>query len=136
MKNFVDCKWLYENINNPNLYIIDCRFDLFDPSYGLNAYNKKHIENAYYLDINEDFCGRKQIHGGARPIADVELLGKKLSNIGINMDSIIVLYDDKIYSSPRAWWQLKYMGYKNVFVLNGGFENWEKVIFQLQKINL
>lgn len=125
MKNFVDSRWLNDNIDNPNLFIIDCRFDLFNSSYGKDAYLKGHIKNAYYLDINEDFCGEKGLHGGARPIADNDILGKKLSNLGIKMDSTIILYDDRIYSAPRAWWQLKFMGYEKVFVLNGGIREWK-----------
>ncbi|MCX7883985.1 MAG: sulfurtransferase [Caloramator sp.] len=126
MKNFISCEELFNNINDNDLFIIDCRLDLFDASYGKKAYEKLHIKNAYYLDINEDFCGRKQIHGGARPVAESDILGKKLSGLGIRMNSKIVVYDDKIYSSPRAWWQLKYMGYENVFVLNGGFNEWKE----------
>ncbi|SKA93236.1 thiosulfate/3-mercaptopyruvate sulfurtransferase [Caloramator quimbayensis] len=131
MNNFVNCEWLFNNIKDSYLFIIDCRFDLFDASYGKKAYENSHIKNAYYLDINEDFCGKKGVHGGARPVADCNLLGEKLSNLGIRMDSKIVVYDDKLYSSPRAWWQLKYMGYENVFVLNGGFSEWKKKGFPI-----
>ena len=52
------------------------------------------------------------------------MLGGKLAAIGINMDSVIVCYDDTVYSAPRTWWQLRYMGYDNVYVLNGGYQEW------------
>ena len=41
------------------------------------------------------------------------------------MDSTIVCYDDGVYASPRTWWQLRYMGYDKVYVLDGGFNNWK-----------
>jgi len=47
--------------------------------------------------------------------------------LGINNDSTIVVYDNiGIYSAPRAWFNLKLMGCKNVFVLNGGLQSWKQ----------
>lgn len=127
MKNFVDCTFINEHINEHDFFIFDCRFDLFDVNKGYELYKKEHIPTAIYLDINTDICGKGNIHGGARPLADVNTLGNKLANMGVNLDSTIVVYDEKIYSSPRAWFQLKYMGYKNVFVLNGGLVTWKSL---------
>ncbi len=127
MKNFVDSIWLEKHINDHDVFIIDCRFDLFDPSYGRIAYNESHIMNAFFLDINEDFAGEKGVHGGARPLPEFSVLGKKLEDMGIRMDSKIVFYDDTIYSCGRAWWQLKYMGFDQVYILNGGFVDWKKL---------
>lgn len=127
MKNFIDCNALMEILNEKNTFVFDCRFDLFNPKdYGKDAYKKEHIKGAYYLDIDNDLCMCGKIHGGARMKADTKNLGKKLAEIGVNMDSNIIIYDDKVYSSPRAWWQFKYMGYKNVYVLNGGLNSWKK----------
>lgn len=127
MKNFVDCFYVNEHIDDTNFFIFDCRFDLFDPNKGYELYKKDHIPNAFYLDINSDICGKANIHGGARPLASSLVLGNKLSSIGVNLDSTIVIYDEKIYSSPRTWFQLKYMGYKNVFILNGGLFTWKSL---------
>lgn len=127
MKNFVDCFYVNQHIDDDNFFIFDCRFDLFDPNKGYDFYKNEHIPNAFYLDINTDICSPGSIHGGARPLASTKVLSNKLSSIGVNLDSTIVIYDEKIYSSPRAWFQLKYMGYKNVFVLNGGISTWKSL---------
>lgn len=127
MKNFVDCFYLNKHINDNNFFVFDCRFDLFNPLKGYELYTSEHIPNAFYLDINSDICGHGNTHGGARPLASINVLSDKLSRIGVNLDSTIVIYDEKIYSSPRAWFQLKYMGYKNVFVLNGGLFTWKSL---------
>jgi len=51
---------------------------------------------------------------------------KEIRKIGINQDSVIVVYDHHgVYSSPRAWWIFKAMGHKNVAVLDGGFPAWK-----------
>ena len=28
--------------------------------------------------------------------------------------------------SARVWWMFKYFGFKNIYVLNGGFKKWKK----------
>lgn len=125
MKNFVDCSFITNFSDTTNLFILDCRFDLFNKNAGYEYYKKEHIPNAFYLDINKDICGKQSVHGGARPLANIYDLSKKLTSIGIEMNSTIVIYDTMIYSSPRAFLQLKYMGYENVYILNGGFNAWK-----------
>jgi thiosulfate/3-mercaptopyruvate sulfurtransferase len=126
MKNFIDCDWLHKHLNDSSVAIIDCRFDLFDPSYGKNAYEEHHIEGAYFLDINTDLSGEKARHGGARPLPDTKRLIQKLESMGIKETSTIVCYDDETCSSGRAWWQLKRLGFKNIYILNGGYRLWQK----------
>ena len=125
MKNFVDCSFIVNFKAPTSLFLIDCRFDLFDEFAGYIAYKESHIPNALFLDINKDICGSSQIHGGARPLPDNNILQSKLSSFGINQNSTIVVYDEKLYSSPRAFIQLKSMGYTNVYILNGGFKAWK-----------
>lgn len=127
MKNFVDCTWLGKHMDDAGLFIIDCRFDLFDALYGRTAYDKSHIKNAFYLDVNEDLAGPQKSHGGARPVPKLSTLAKKLEGMGLRMDSQIICYDDMTYSSARAWWQFKNMGFKTVYILNGGYEAWKQL---------
>jgi len=127
MKNFVDCNWLNKRLNDESLFILDCRFDLFDSTYGSKAYGEDHIQNAHFLDINSDLSGKQGAHGGARPMPDLIDLVKKLENIGLTMTSTIVCYDDQTYSSGRAWWQLKKIGFEKVYILNGGYQHWQKL---------
>ena len=87
MKNFIDCAWLIKHFTDDDLIIIDCRFDLFDADYGRAAYEKSHIKNAFYLDINEDLSGPKLEHGGARPLPKQDLFIKKLEDMGVSNDS-------------------------------------------------
>lgn len=128
MKYFKDAAWLKEHMNDENVFILDIRFDLFDPATkGFEKYKQSHIKGAYYLDVDKDITENKGEHGGRRGTPDKEVLGKKLANLGITMDSVLICYDDGVYSAPRAFWQLTYMGYTNVYVLDGGFSNWQKL---------
>lgn len=127
-QNFINAKQLIERRKSDAPIVIDCRFALFDPTeYGRKAYEKSHIAGAYYLDMDEDITEDKGEHGGRRGLPDAEVLGRKLSDMGAHMDSPIVCYDDGVYSSPRLWFQLTYMGYTNVKVLDGGFHDWQKL---------
>src|SRR5690606_25973975 len=53
--------------------------------------------------------------------------------LGINKNSVLVVYDEKgIYSSPRAWWLFKAFGFNHVAVLDGGFPAWKKTGFKTE----
>lgn len=127
LKNFISAEELRDIMYDKNVFILDCRFDLFDPAvYGKKAYAEEHIEGAYYIDVDDDLSRDLKPHGGRRAIPDPEKLGAKLADLGIDMDSKIVCYDDGIAAACRARWQLVYMGYKDVKILDGGFKGWKK----------
>ncbi|GAA0737098.1 sulfurtransferase [Clostridium oceanicum] len=133
MKNVVSCDWLKNHMKDENLFIIDCRFDLFDASFGKKAYEKEHIDGAYYLDINKDFADKAKAHGGARPLPSVNTITNKLKDIGINTDSTVIFYDNNFSSSCRAFYELKYLDFEKVYVLNGGFTEWKNLKFPTSK---
>ncbi len=124
MNTFIKIDELKKRLKDKNIIIIDCRFDLFNPEYGEKAYMEKHIEGAFFLDVNKDICGDKKVNGGARPVPNTEVFVGKLEAIGISDLTTIVLYDDNIYGSARAFWQMKYIGMKNVHILEGGWNGW------------
>lgn len=126
-KHFVDASWLAAHLHDDDLFVIDCSFDLFDPAaHGKGEYAREHIEGAFYLDMDEDLSRDGGGHGGRRMLPDAQALGAKLAGWGMTMDSPVVCYDGGVYSAPRAWWQLTYMGYRNVFVLDGGLAQWKR----------
>ncbi|MFZ2282340.1 MAG: sulfurtransferase, partial [Lutibacter sp.] len=46
--------------------------------------------------------------------------------LGINKDSLIVVYDNLgVYTSPRVWWMFKVMGHSEIAVLDGGLSAWK-----------
>ena len=53
-------------------------------------------------------------------------------DIGVN-DLIICYCRGQIYGSTRAWWSLKTFGCKNVRILNGGFEQYKKEGYELER---
>ena len=125
MKNIVNVDWLYENLENPSVRIIDCRFVLGSPGKGLDSYVKEHISGALYFDLEKDMSSRVAKHGGRHPMPELDRIIDKLGTAGIDADTKVVAYDDQDgMMASRFWWLLKYLGHDQVYVLDGGFSKW------------
>ncbi|WP_102346502.1 sulfurtransferase [Bacillus sp. Marseille-P3661] len=126
MKNIVSVEWLHENLENPSIRIIDCRFHLDKPTEGLALYIEEHIPGALYFDLEKDLSSKVKAVGGRHPLPDIDTLVDKLSAAGIDNDTIVVAYDDQASMiASRLWWLLKYLGHTQVFVLDGGYFKWK-----------
>ena len=87
-------------------------------------YNKIHIRNAYFFDINKISDNKTNL---PHMLPNQNKFEKKVRGFGVNQNSIIIVYDTKgIFSSPRVWWMFKYFGHKKIFVMNGGLKKWLK----------
>ncbi len=128
----VSSSWLRENLENPSVIVIDCRFSLADPDLGRHQYETSHIPGASFLDLNQDLSSPVQPHGGRHPLPDPLQLSQKLADLGVNSTdtenpTLIVAYDDsRLAFSARLWWLLQYMGHDNVVVLDGGYAGWQR----------
>ncbi len=118
---------LTERLQQPGLVLLDCRFALDDPAYGLRSYNAGHIAGAQFADLERDLSApvRKGITG-RHPLPASAALIATLQAWGINNDSQIVLYDDGPGAfAARAWWLLAWLGKQdNVWLLDGGLQAW------------
>ncbi|MGB6035618.1 MAG: sulfurtransferase [Cryomorphaceae bacterium] len=94
------------------------------------AYAKKHIEGAIYVDLNEDLSDIKEdaADGGRHPLPAAKAFGKTLGGLGITPDSHVVIYDDKggINAAARFWWMLRSVGHEKAQVLDGGLQAAER----------
>ncbi|WP_078428461.1 sulfurtransferase [Alkalihalobacterium alkalinitrilicum] len=127
MKYIIEMDWLTTHLDDPNVRIIDCRFQLGSPQAGFNAYVEDHIRGALYFDLEKDLSSEVKEHGGRHPLPDVEELVSKLSAAGIDENVTVVAYDDQ--GGPfasRLWWLLAYLGHKKVYVLNGTYSGWKQ----------
>lgn len=123
----VTVDWLYEHMNDSDVRIIDCRFDLAHPIWGKEQYDEAHIESALYFDLNKDLSSAVTKHGGRHPLPIAEEFAEKLSKAGIDEHVMVVAYDSQGGAmASRLWWLLTYLGHERVYVLNGGFSAWEE----------
>ncbi len=81
------------------------------------------IPGARKLDLERDFCDLNSTMVHACPTE--EQFTSEARKLGINADSLVVIYDNQgVYSAPRAWWIFQAMGHENAFVLDGGLPKW------------
>ena len=121
----VSTRWLSENLNK--VKIIDASWHLVKNRNAIEEYNKEHIENAIFFNLDKNSNQRKDLpHGHFLPSADDH--EKAVSEMGIsNTDRIIIYCNSDLISSCRAWFQFLYFGHdpKLVSVLNGGMKLWK-----------
>ena len=121
----VSTHWLSENLNK--VKIIDASWHLVKNRNAIQEYNKEHIKNAIFFDLDKNSNQKKNLpHGHFLPsLSDHE---KAISEMGIlNTDRIIIYCYSDLISSCRAWFQFLYFGHnpKLVSVLNGGMKKWK-----------
>jgi len=84
------------------------------------------IPGAIAVSLASDFSGPATKEGGRRPLPDADTLQKNLRRLGINADSLVVVYDNASGAQAgRAWWTLRWAGHGNVCLLDGGLGAWK-----------
>jgi thiosulfate/3-mercaptopyruvate sulfurtransferase len=126
MNPIISTAALGDRLADPDLVVIDCRFQLADPQWGRTQYQQSHLPGAYYLDLNTDLSAPVASHGGRHPLPDPTVLGEKLAAMGIIWGkTAVVAYDDAHCAfAARLWWLLRYYGHGAVMVLDGGWPAW------------
>lgn len=90
------------------------------------------IPNSIFFDIEGVFSDHSS--GLPHTMVDPISFTTHVQSLGINQDSIIVVYDRwGVYSSPRAWWMFRYMGHEQTYVLDGGIKAWQSSKLPLSK---
>ncbi|MBU2969973.1 sulfurtransferase [Pseudoalteromonas sp. C2R02] len=117
----VTTDWLNDNINHKQLII----FDASMAQAGSKAAYKAEtiIQGARRFDFSKEVCDLDSPISNTMP--SEEKFQSLMREFDINNDSCIIVYDEKgIYSSARAWWMFRAMGFDNVAVLDGGLPDW------------
>ncbi len=123
--HFIDIHDLYDMLGDPNLVLIDCRFDLKDVDWGYKSYLTGHIPGAVYAHLDHDLSSLVTPQSGRHPLPAAEGFSQVLRRLGVNPSTQIVTYDTSggAYAA-RLWWMLRYFGHLGVAVLNGGYTKW------------
>lgn len=109
----VETRWLRDHIDDPEIRIIDVR--------QYSKYLESHIPNAVHLDIET----LRTKNNGITQVISQDSINEVLSELGINKETTIVLYDDfGGLQATWAFWVLEYYGHENIRILNGQFNKW------------
>ncbi len=118
------------------LRVCDCRFLLTQPDAGRAQYLASHIPGATYVDLEADLSGPVDSRTGRHPLPEVSVFRKTLGHLGLTPDIPVVVYDDGgCAMAARFWWMLRWMGHRDVKVLDGGVAAWQAAGFAMASGN-
>jgi len=110
----VTTSWVADNLNNPNVRLIEADEDVL-------LYEVGHIPGAVKLDWHVDVQNPLN-----RDFVDQKGLEQLFSRWGISNDTTIVLYGDRNnWYAAYSFWLFKQFGHKSLKLLNGGRAKWE-----------
>jgi thiosulfate/3-mercaptopyruvate sulfurtransferase len=112
-----DGEWLAPRLGSPDLVVLDA-------SVGAHRGAAHRIPGARVFDID----GSLSDHASPLPhtMLGPDAFTEEVRALGIDDTSTVVVYDAAgIYSSARARWMFKAMGFDRVAVLDGGLPAWE-----------
>jgi thiosulfate/3-mercaptopyruvate sulfurtransferase len=132
MDNLVSAQWLKEHINDSDLVVLDCSAvtipDANDPRglsnvSGRPEYELGHIPNAGFADLKTELC---KANGPVEfDLLSPEQFCAAMGKLGVGDDSRVVLYDASYTGwAARVWWMLRWVGFDNAAILDGGLSAW------------
>lgn len=126
----VTAEWLQEHLQDPGLVILDAtvQVDFSDTgeiliSSGRDGFDQGHIPTAQFADLTDDLVDTSSQYPYALPAP--EKFASAMGALGVGDDSLVVVYS-RDYSAwaARVWWMLRWIGFDNAAVLDGGLAAW------------
>ena len=121
--SLVSTDWLAKRLDSSHIRVLDASWYL--PNMYRNPieeYEKKHIPNARFFDIDDISDHRSDLPHTVPP---VEKFMSKVRKLGVGDGHQVVIYDGLgMFSAARVWWLFKMMGHEDVAVLDGGLPKW------------
>lgn len=123
MDSLVSTDWLAAHLDDPDLRVIDASYYLPEHHRDSRAeYAADHIAGAGYMDLAGFADSTNPLPAMAPPDP---VAAERVSRLGIDSNSRVVVYDDSpLHSAARGWWLLRLFGVREVAVLDGGFAKW------------
>lgn len=125
----VTTAWLAQNYMDENIRIIDCTYILEKskqgtvPKSGRPEWEKGHIPNSIYIDLLNELSDKTSKLPFMMP--SKEQFEKIMSEKGIGNEHTVITYDREKHAwASRVRLMLLSFGFKNVAVLDGGWQKW------------
>ena len=132
MDTLVNAEWLKQHINDQDLVLLDCTVVTMpsanDPRglhnvSGRPDYELGHIPNAGFADLKNELC--KSSGPVEFDLLSPEQFCDAMGKLGVGDNSRVVLYDANYTGwAARVWWMLRWVGFDNAAILDGGLAAW------------
>jgi thiosulfate/3-mercaptopyruvate sulfurtransferase len=110
----VTTEWARERLNDPTLRFVEVDVDT-------SAYEAGHLPGAVGWNWTTQLTDPDR-----RDLVSREALQELLRSSGVGRDTTVVLYgDNNNWFAAWAYWQLRYHGFDDVRLLDGGRKKWE-----------
>jgi thiosulfate/3-mercaptopyruvate sulfurtransferase len=130
MDTLVTTEWLSQHLDDPDLVVLDCSVTTIPHEDGgfhnVSArpeYELGHIPNAGFADLKGELSDTSSPVEFAVPTP--EQFCEAMGALGVGDDSRVVLYDTSYTAwAARVWWMLRWVGFDNAAILDGGLGAW------------
>lgn len=129
----VSTEWLAAHLTDSDLRIFDCSTVLEFEEGGKRPYrvvscqdehDAGHIPGAGLFDLQADFSDEDSLFG--MTLDTPARVAASFERYGLDDASRVILYSRRSPSwATRFWWMLRWLGFDNAAVLDGGFEAWQ-----------
>ncbi|MCK9606503.1 MAG: 3-mercaptopyruvate sulfurtransferase [Methylomonas sp.] len=126
----IGCEWLLQNIDRPNLVILDATFFLARQHRNARqAFERQHIPCAQFFDID---VIADQDSALPHTLPSAAQFARQMGQFGIDNDSRVIIYDhNHFFAAARVWWMFRVFGHDKVNVLDGGLTRWATLSYPL-----
>ena len=138
MDSLVTAEWLHANLDAPDLVLLDASVTIAPDENGelqiLNgraAYDDGHIPTAGFADLMGPLSDPDSPHDYAVPAP--EDFAAAMAALGVGDDTRVVIYDTiggGVWAA-RVWWMLRWIGFDNAALLDGGLNAWTSAGYAL-----
>ena len=131
LPRLVDAATLAKAIERPGLVIVDATVELIRPEGGgpyravaqRTSFAEGHIPGAVFADLVSVFADSTSPRWFGIPSGDA--FASAAGRLGITDGAHVVVYSQgKTMWATRLWWLLRYFGFDDVSVLDGGLRSW------------
>lgn len=130
MQDLVSPQWLEDELGAPDLVVLDCTVFLrpsasggFESESGRASWQAGHIPTSGFADLDGDLADRSSPHRYAVPAPGD--FAAAMGRLGVGDGCRVVLYDDnRMMWAARVWWMLRWAGFDDAALLDGGMHAW------------
>jgi len=122
--------WLEENLDGPDLRILDCSVVFERPGGVLNIesgrerWSQEHIPGSAHVDLTTELADQSAELMFMMP--PTEQFVSAMESVGVGEGTRVVLYDfDMNMWAARVWWMLHSVGFDTAGLLDGGLRRWK-----------